>query len=48
MEVPFTWGEVNPAYWATLDMMSMSTTHPPFAVLPTLSAPTYYCTEGDV
>ena len=29
-------------------MMSMSTTHPPLAVLPTLSTPTYYCTEGDV
>ena len=48
MEVPFTWGEVNPAYWATLDMMSMSTTLPPLTTLPTLSAPTYYCTEGDV
>ena len=48
MEVPFTWGEVNPASWATLDMMSMSTTLPPLTLLPTLSAPTYYCTEGGV
>jgi hypothetical protein len=48
MEVPFTWGEVNAAYWATLDMMSISTTHPPLTPLPTLSAPTYYCTDGDV